>query len=530
MSTHRLQHALLLIAVLAAVPGLARAQDNEPPAFLWQPRDLVFSVDEEPTAPFQVDFSAQVKGPGGVEFTLPGFYDGNRVWKLRVAPTAPGAWEVVTRSSLPALDGRATRFTAVENQEKPQHGPLRIDRAHPRHFQYEDGTRFYPMGYECDWLWALDLGKSTIETTTAFLDLISASGFNYVIVNSYAYDTGWRKGKTGDDDYGPPPIYPWPGSNEKPEHGRFNLEYWQHYDRMIAALNDRGMVAHMLIKVYNKMVNWPARGSAEDDQFFRWLIARYAAYPNVVWDFSKEAHNEKDLAYKQGRLRFLKENDPYHHLRTVHDDDESYAQGAYDDLVDFRADQQHGRWRQTIASQRAAHEWPIINVEFGYEHGPGGIEDKTYKGVQPPEEVTRRAWELCLAGAYTAYYYTYTAWDVIRPDHVPPGYAYFKHLRDFFESTRYWELEPANDRVSTGYCLANPGHEYVVFLDKAQHFELDLGAVDQPLQASWYNPLTGQRQPAALQDGKAQHLHPPAEWGQGMVALHVAGKAGSKTD
>ena len=70
------------------------------------------------------------------------------------------------------------------------------------------------------------------------------------------------------------------------------------------------MIAHMLIKVYNKMVNWPARGSAEDDQFFRWLIARYAAYPNLVWDFSKEAHNEKDLAYKQGRLRFLQGERP----------------------------------------------------------------------------------------------------------------------------------------------------------------------------------------------------------------------------
>ena len=44
----------------------------------------------------------------------------------------------------------------------------------PATSSYEDGTRFYPMGYECDWLWALDLGKPTIDATTAFLDLISA--------------------------------------------------------------------------------------------------------------------------------------------------------------------------------------------------------------------------------------------------------------------------------------------------------------------------------------------------------------------
>ena len=79
--------------------------------------------------------------------------------------------------------------------------------------------------------------------------------------------------------------FAWEGSNEKPDHSRFNLAYWQHYDRVIEALHQRGMIAHVMIKVYNKMVNWPAKGSAEDDLFFRWLIARYAAYPNVHLGF-----------------------------------------------------------------------------------------------------------------------------------------------------------------------------------------------------------------------------------------------------
>ena len=75
-------------------------------------------------------------------------------------------------------------------------------------------------------------------------------------------------------------------------------------------LNDRGMQAHLLIKVYNKAVNWPGHGSDEESLFFRWLVARYAAYPNVIWDFSKEANNEKDLAYKQGWLKWLRQERP----------------------------------------------------------------------------------------------------------------------------------------------------------------------------------------------------------------------------
>ena len=70
-------------------------------------------------------------------------------------------------------------------------------------------------------------------------------------------------------------------------------------------------------------------------------MARYAAFPNVHWDFSKEANNEKDLDYKRDRVAFLRQNDPYHRPITVHDDHQTYDAGAYDGLLDYRSDQQN---------------------------------------------------------------------------------------------------------------------------------------------------------------------------------------------
>jgi hypothetical protein len=281
------------------------------------------------------------------------------------------------------------------------------------------------------------------------------------------------------------------------------------------------MTAHILVKVYNKMVNWPANGSAEEEQFFRWLIARYAAFPNTHWDFSKEAHNEKDLNYKRNCLAFFRQNDPYHRLLTVHDDRRTYDTGAYDTLLDYRTDQQHSAWHAKLLEHRQQHLWPVVNAEFGYEHGPAGLGDKTYGVVQSPEEVCLRAWEVQMAGGYGVYYYTYTAWDVIRPQDNPPGYAYFKRLRDFFASTAWWRLEPKDELVSAGHCLAEPGREYVVFVNRATPFSLKLAGVTVPLEAEWYAPLTGKRQAAgSLTNGTAQ-LTPPSEWGGGAVALHV---------
>jgi hypothetical protein len=321
-------------------------------------------------------------------------------------------------------------------------------------------------------------------------------------------------------------MYAWAGTNENPDHSRFNLAYWQHYDRVIDALFRRGIVAHVMAKVYNKQVNWPAKGSAEDDLYFRWLVARYAAYPNVHWDFSKEARNEKDLAYKLSRLALFRQCDPYRRLLTTHDDNAAYDRGTYDTLLDYRSDQQHSQWHETILARRAQRAWPAVNVEFGYEHGPRGLDDKTYGKAQPPEEVCRRAWEISLAGGYPVYYYTYTAWDVIRPQDTPPGYAYFKRLHDCFETTAYWLMEPADSLVSEGYCLADRGQEYLVFLSRAAPFTLDLKDLPTARDAVWLQPFSGERAPAGRLQSGVHSLTPPANWKDAPVVLHVGAPPG----
>lgn len=487
----------------------------------WQPHDFAFTNQPAVDNPFQVPFSAELTGPNQTRMVLPGFYDGNGTWKIRFSPMQEGPWQLVTHSAVAALEGQQLDFVCIPNPSPTAHGGVRIDRQHPRHFVYEDGTRFFPLGYECDWLWALDTTNPALPTVNRFLNKLATNGFNYVLLNAYAHDTSWRQGKTAADDYGPPPLYAWDGTNEQPDHQRFNLAYWQHFDRVLAALNERGMVAHLMIKVYNKMVNWPAPGSPEDDLYFSWLIARYCAYPNLHWDFSKESNNEKDLNYKLGRIQFIRAHDPYAHPITTHTDRPTYDHGAYDRALDFRCDQVHSKWHASLLSHRQQHTWPVLNVEFGYEQGPLGPQDKTYHVAQAPEEVCRRAWEISLAGGYTAYYYTYTAWDILRPEDSPPGYQYFHHLRDFFEATGYWRMEPADELVSAGFCLAEPGHEYVVFLNQSAPFTLKLEGLKAPAKAEWFHPFTAERLDAGMLGNGVQQLTSPEQWKGVPVALHV---------
>ena len=497
-------------SVFAGVPQVAK----------WQPYDFEFQSTAQFDNPFRVDFAAVVTAPNGRTFTTLGFHDGPGVWKLRIAANMEGKWTFVTQSSEPTLNAKNGGFICIPKSNPNVHGGLRIDAENRHHFVYEDGTRYFLMGYECDWLWALDMNDAALTRVNQLLDKLATHGFNHIILNAYAHDCGWAKGKTQEDDFGPPALYAWAGNNDKPDHSRFNLAYWQHYDRVMQAMYERGIVAHVMIKVYNKMVRWPQKGSADDDMYFNWLVARYAAYPNIVWDFSKEAHNEKDLEYKLSRFRLIRQTDPYHRLLTNHDDDAAYNGGAYNELLDFRSDQQHGNWHRKILEQRQQNAWPIVNVEFGYEWGLQGQDDKTYGVVQSPEEVCRRAWEICLAGGGIAYYFTNTAWDVIHPQDTPPGYGYFKNLYDFFTRTQYWLMQP-REVVSSGYCLANPGHEYIVFLNKTQPFTLKLDNANGPLSAEWFRPFTGQRIPLGRLDRTEVQFTPPPDWGDSPVVLHV---------
>jgi hypothetical protein len=493
----------------------------------WNPIDLEFKTSItwrfSPTDQFEVSFYAEITGPDNISFSTPGFYDGNDTWKIRFSPTKEGEWSITTHSEVIELDKQQIKLECINNKNKNVHGGLLVDPENPHHFIYEDGSRWFPMGYEANWLFALDMDASdnTLPTLNPFLDKLSKYGFNLILINTWAYDTEWRLGKTADDDFGPPLLFPWEGSHESPDFNRFNLDYWQHFDQVIEALYQRGIIAHLYFKVHNKLVNWPKPGSAEDDLFYRWIIARYAAYPNIVWNLSKEAQYERSYYNKVERLKYIRSTDPYKRLLTVHDDRHTYDRGHYDELVDFRSSQEHSDIHTTMLNQLASNDWPVFNVESGYEHGPKGLTDRAFGRSNTPEQVIGAIWKIQMAGVYNAYYYTYAAWDIIRPEDNPPGYEYIKNFVDFFTKMPYWLLKSDDGLASSGHCLSNPGKEYIVYQEESVPFTMNLSGLTKSLQAVWYQPLSGKYLDAGKFENGTAQLTPPTTWGKGPVVLHL---------
>jgi hypothetical protein len=497
----------MCIACLLSSAALLRAQV---PATVekWHPTDLTFASTTVYSNPFQnVSISATFTGPGGITLTVPGFYAGSQTWKVRFSPTAEGAWSYTTSSADPNLINQTGTITCVTNTNPALHGALKVDSSHPHCFIYEDGTPCFLMSFEADWLGLMDFGDTNVTKAKSLINIYSSHGFNGVMMQVYAYDTTWAPASTCSVEFSnacfaPPAEFPGLGSNTSPDWSHMNTDFFDNYDRVIDYLFQEGITAHVMFKVYNKDVNWPPEGSADENLYFTYVTARYQAYPNIVWDFTKEGKREPNNTYVTNSLLTIKGSDAYHRLTTV-DDDLSYY-SAFPNTCDFQSIQADGTpLYSTLIADQNAKNWPVFEAETdAYQVGNDGTTPDPGHG-QSMTTVLTDTCECLMAGSPVNYYYDYHAWDVVRYNETPDGLSAYQNLVNFFKGTAWESLAPNDSLINSAgvgrHCLALPGSEYVVYLSAAGSVTLMItGApAGKSLTASWWDVVTGAQQALA---------------------------------
>jgi len=84
-------------------------------------------------------------------------------------------------------------------------------------------------------------------------------------------------------------------------------------------------------------------------------------------------------------------------------------------------------------------------------------------------------------------------WDPIRRS---MGYA-----KQFAERMNLAACRPHNKLASTGFCLADPGREYLVYLPSGGEILVDLTAAEGVLAVEWFDPRRGKTTRAAAAHG-----------------------------
>lgn len=87
-------------------------------------------------------------------------------------------------------------------------------------------------------------------------------------------------------------------------------------------------------------------------------------------------------------------------------------------------------------------------------------------------------------------------WDPVRRN--------LGHVLALAERLDLTRMTPRNGFASTGFCLVDPGAEYVVYLPEGGQAELDLSAADGALSVEWIDPLTGEATAGVPVEGGAK--------------------------
>jgi hypothetical protein len=498
-----------------------------------------------------VELTANFTGPTG-KVAVRGFWDGGRTFKIRFTPPLKGQWTYET-TSVPADAGLKTagQFEAA-GPRSSSHGFLRRDERHPTSFVFDDGTRHFMWGTTH---YHLLLNARAGDRWKEAIDGAMRYGMSKTRI-SLATPRGESRG--------------YPGSAPFQDEARRqpDLEHWRTADRVIQHLNERGFLADLILfwRMNEKAVSNEMR--AADHRYLRYALARYAAYPNVIWCMVNEwNYSSVPQEYWNELGTLVRGEDPWskngEFLRTLSIHQQTRPDWNFADQTwPSHAILQLGV-RNRGASTRIGDEWaaagkagtrfshgddwgnhsivrnwtgkhPVVNDEYGYIGEPqDDSEPKDASGrfqALAPDKHRRIMWGIAAGGGYAAAGDKHDYGNNDKPYftanwHDAAEYGDIRRLIDFFtkRGIEYWRMAPHNDRVRSGqrvYVLAEPGRQYVVYAAAGGELALEVAAGQY---AAWrYDPRTGEAEalPDVAGPGRPSFTLPA---GQDWV-IHLASK------
>lgn len=250
------------------------------------------------------------------------------------------------------------------------------------HFEYEDGTYFYPFGTT---IYALahqepELIEKTMET-------LKNSPFNKVRMCVFPKHYQYNSNE--------PRWYPF----EKREDGSWNpekpvKEYWDNLENVIRRLDDMGIQSDLIL--FHSYDNWGFASMPQEDnlKYLEYCLKRLGDLDNVWWSLA----NEYDLLLSRINMEqwyeieeFVASHNPRGHLISNHNCFRTWDMG--------RKNITHGSYQVKyltyVPDRILKHNKPICVDECCYE---GNLPEAW--GNLSAEEMTARFWMAIASGAY----------------------------------------------------------------------------------------------------------------------------------
>lgn len=538
--------ATLLLAPLAVSSSHAAEPSPAEPVILpamvdvltetWRAAEITFeSAKPYTTLLNAAELNVIFTSPSGKQYTVPGFWDGGRTWRVRFAPTEYGVWKYVsicTDNTDGGLDGKHGTVGSNRYQgslEIYRHGFIKTAPG-VRYFMYADGTPFFYLG---DTHWSMP-GEPFDEMFKLIVNKRVAQGFTVYQSEPLGAKYNFADGVSDAD-----------------------LPGLQDLDRRFKYIADAGLVHANAELFFPPEITKPCYTDEYLKKLCRLWVARFGTYP-VMWTSGQEVDN--DFYFDRGDQRhfdaksnpwkkvlaWVHEYDAYQHPGTAHmefmggkpepkefppkNERPKYGYGVQASTSSFRDVQGHTWYGiQWTPPHDSGIGWlpvkdfwengqgkPVVNYEGSYDHlwtlgdgarqqgwtaylngmcghGYGAIDIWLYNSRYDMDKDTVR-------GSVTVTVeQKKTKWttSVDFPSATELGI----HMKNFFASMKWWKLTPRFDdpkwfkaEKSAWYSLATIDSDvYVLYM--YNRTTIGTGTLrnmrDTSHVAQWFNTRTG---------------------------------------
>ncbi|MCH6257646.1 DUF5060 domain-containing protein [Puniceicoccaceae bacterium K14] len=448
-------------------------------------------------------------------------FAGSKNYFLKAGPDAPE-----TLLAYIDFDNTETRL--------PKKGPLKSWSPHIEDWQEGDPT------------WKNGKGKALVGA----LNYLASKG-----VNAFSFLT-YNAGGDGDN------IWPYVNRDDK---FRFDCSKLDQWGILFDHAQANGLYLHFKLQE-NEMDDNRAKSrkthtyipealdggntGPERKLYLRELIARFGYQLALNWNIGEE--NTQSLKQQNDMAEFIRETDPYDHLRIIHtfpgQQDPVYTTHlGPDSLLNGVSlqnpwDQTHQRSLKWIrASAASGAPWIVPNDE----QNPAGVgvpPDPGYKGFSGMSQEGPDGYDihdirkltlwgnLMAGGSGVEYYFGYKMLenDLLCEDFRSRdrSWDFCRIAIDFFkdESIPFWDMSNANALIgntkndNSRFCLAKSGEIYLVYLPEGGTADIDLSTANGSFKVQWFDPRNGGK----LQKGSKKQIR--------GGKIHPLGKAPSEAD
>ncbi|MHC4625999.1 MAG: DUF5060 domain-containing protein [Planctomycetota bacterium] len=400
-----------------------------------------------------VTLDVTYEDPDGRKTRFWGFYDGGRTWRIRFMPDRIGTWKYDAAFS----DGSGHISGTFECIPSDIPGMISVDRTNPIWFGFNSGRHVLIRSFHVgDRFFAENWPAAKRK---AFLDWAQRQGYNMLSVASHYLNRdvegrgrGWKT----------PDLWPL-GAAE--------------YQKAEAILNDlaaRKMMVYPFAGFFGQSSDFP---TTHQDQtlYIKYVLARFGPYWNILFNVagpepkikSGEFQNAMSWADVNRLGRQIRRLDVFAHPISIHNPsgDDPYKNEDWLSFVTLQG------WKGTNLSdihsgmlKNHHRAKPLYAQEVFW---PGNM----YHKIRDKADIRKKAFVLMMSAAAINFAdmngnsSTGFSGSMDLADRNQANHDIVRKVWDFFETIDFYRMSPNQSTVDTGFCLADEGRKYLVYLD-----------------------------------------------------------------